>query len=163
MDIIDLNFIPNGSDIDHWYYLRIEQLTATGYSNFSMATQWRFLMNSNRSIGSISSREMMRRYLTGGGLWLYLKEGDKNILMVFFKSKRAGIEKTGSFYRQILYRYYKNCRLRPIIKLTPITMLADKPLKDKISDIINAELDQATDIPIIRWSRFGTFFGQGGK
>ena len=102
----------------------------------------------------------MRKFITGGGVWINLKNGDKDILLVFFSSKREGIEKTGSFHRQILYRYFKNCRLRPIINLTPIKMLADKPLKDTISDIINAELDQEVEIPIIRSSRFGAFFGQ---
>ena len=106
----------------------------------------------------------MHKFITEGGFWVRYIDGDTDKLHVFFKTKRDGIEKTGTFKKQIIIRYYKSCRLRPDIEINPIKRLNGESLYSVIDKKINEELDKTLNsgnIPQLKTSAFGTFFGNG--
>jgi len=122
-------------------------------------------MNSSRSVGGISNRVFIRRYINSGGFWVRFNNNEEDNLMVFFESTKSNLNESG-FLRHMLIRYYHSTKRKADMKLTKIKPLDNKTLFRVMNETINSELDKVIDngeIPTIRVCKFGDMFGNGNK
>lgn len=141
----------NNSDQTNWYCLTI-------FDNYE--ANFRGLFNSTRSLGSLTNRNFCRRYWDSG-FHIKFTYSDKDVLLVFFQSKKDKLDQNTGFMRNLNVRYNLCSKDKAKDKLT---LQYIKPLSgETVFELMNKMVEKTYDtndkesIQKIRVVKFGSF------
>ena len=134
--------IINTSSKDFWYYIKIMHPIDEGVD---VKRMWRKIYNGSGSVGGMSNRTFMGRYIRSG-LWINYKTDNYNVMLIFFSSPKSEFT---SFKRIFRIRYYSASKKKiniDVKKINPENNTLFKEVGDIITTEMNIDLDP-NDIP----------------